>query len=346
MSIPDNKMVSRNRQTELRFTARKLVLLSFSFLFLQQSVFLFSTDRQFALQDAPMLPTVIEFQAQGKMSHPLKNVSDAKKVLRVLQAEKVLIHLFQKFQQNGAPIALGFGTALHAFRKGPFFRPNFEDDDIDLMVFPHHFLSMFDNEMDRELQDLFGWAIWRPEAKEKRKEILQIGPKEDGPYVNKTSFQIDVYAMHCDLVRGTISEPWDGFEFKLNDFLPFRKEMWDLSHMNENGSFYYRLPNQNECFLDNFYGEDFRVPQKKKRTKPRKPPKRGIFLYADKPRCEERVLDLSEQQEFMEQLLFCQGREASQENIEALQQSMLNGTVRKNWNTIQEQASSSSEDSD
>jgi hypothetical protein len=319
-------MVSPNSQTKPKFTASKFVLLLFSFLSLQQLVLLFSTDRQFALQDATMLPAVSEFQTQAKVSHPLKhpiqeNISDSKKVLRVLQAEKVMIHLFKKFQQNGAPIALGFGTALHAFRKGPFFRPNFKDDDIDLMVFPYHFLSMFDDEMDRELQDLFGWAIWRPETEQKRKQILQIGPSEDGPYVRKTSFQIDVYAMHCDLVRGTISAPWDGFDFKLNDFLPFRKEMWDLSHMNENGSF-YRLPNQNECFLENFYGKNFRIPQKKKY---KKRPKTRI--YADEPRCEERVLVLSEQQEHMEQLLFCQGREASQANVEALQQIMLDGTV-------------------
>jgi hypothetical protein len=252
-------MVSPNSHTKPKFTARKLVLLLFSFLSLQQLVFLFLMVRQFALQDAPMLPAVIEFQAQAEVSHPLKdqfqdlasfaqpnasvadakNISDAKKVLRVLQAEKVLIHLFKTFHQNGAPIALGFGTALHAFRKGPFFWPNFEDDDIDLMFFSYYFLSMLNNEMDRELQDLFGWAIWRPrKGEQNRKKFLQIGPKEDSPYVNKTSFQIDVYAMHCDLVRGTISVPWDGFNFKLNDFLPFRKEMWDLSHMNETRSFY------------------------------------------------------------------------------------------------------------
>jgi hypothetical protein len=223
-----------------------------------------------------------------------------------------LIHLFKKFHQNGAPIALGFGTALHAFRKGPFFRPNFEDDDIDLMVFPCHFMSMFNNEMDRELQDLFGWAIWRPKGEQNRKKILQIGPKEDGPCANKTSFQIDVCAMHCDLVRGTISAPWDGFNFKLNGFLTFRKEMWDLSHMNETRSFCL-VPKQNECLLENFYGEDFRVPQKKK-----DPNRLEKGICAHEPRCEEHVLVLSEQQEFMEQLLFCQGRECWTESVNGL----------------------------
>jgi hypothetical protein len=97
--IPDNKMVSPNSQTKPKFTARKLVLLLFSFLSLQQLVFLFSMVRQFAPQDAPMLPAVIEFQAQAEVSHPLKdqiqdvadskNISDAKKALRVLQAEKI-----------------------------------------------------------------------------------------------------------------------------------------------------------------------------------------------------------------------------------------------------------------
>jgi hypothetical protein len=221
----------------------------------------------------------------------------------VLQAEKVLIHVMKKFQQNGAPIALGFGTALHALRKGPCFRPNLEDDDIDLMVFPYHFLSMFNNEMDRELRDLFGWSIWRPKRWNGGRAFLQIGPQEEGADsdVKKTSFQIDVYAMHCDVARGTISQTWDGFKFKLNDFLPFRKQMWDLSHVNETRSFYL-VPRQNECFLENFYGQDFRVPQKKKHTER---PVKGI--YANEPRCEERVLGLSEQQEFMEQLLFCQG---------------------------------------
>jgi hypothetical protein len=72
-------------------------------------------------------------------------------------SKKVLCHLMKKVQQNGAsPIASGFGTALHAFRKGPCFRPNFKDDDIDLMVVPCHFFSMFNNVMDRELRDLFG----------------------------------------------------------------------------------------------------------------------------------------------------------------------------------------------
>jgi hypothetical protein len=227
----------------------------------------------------------------------LENITDSTKILRVLQAEKVLIHVMKKFQQNGVPIALGFGTALHAFRKGPCFRPNFQDDDVDLMVFPKH-MSMFNDEMDRELRDLFGWRIRRPGSRSSR--ILQIVPKEEGTRVKKTSFQIDVYALYCDVARGTISQRWDGFNFKLTDFLPFQKERWDLSHMNETRSFYL-VPQQNECFLENFYGQHFRVPQNRKRVR------RPNNTYTNKPRCEERVLGLSEQQEFKEQLSFCRG---------------------------------------
>jgi hypothetical protein len=59
--------------------------------------------------------------------------------------------------------------------------------------------------------------------------------------------------------------------------------MLDLSHMNEARSF-CPVPKQNEFFLENFYDEDFRGPQK-----------RGTQgIYADEARCKEHALVLSE----------------------------------------------------
>jgi hypothetical protein len=202
------------------------------------------------------------------------------------------------------------------------------DDDIDMAVSHQHLISEFDETMHLDLMKNFGWGIQRVGG---RGNIIQIVPGDRyhlAMSVRKTVFQIDIYAFTCNVVKGLVHFPWDNFHYDLNAFFPFERRDWMLPGSKvTNGTAVFGLPYDQECFLENSYGPDFRTPIRGKKIIHFIP--NGMAV--GQPPCKPRPMNEDQQQQFKRQLLLCEGCDASKANNQVLDdlanRSAVNSTV-------------------
>jgi hypothetical protein len=147
------------------------------------------------------------------------------------------------------------------------------------------------------------------------------------PKPKKTPFQIDIYAFECDVVKGLVHFPWDNYYYDLKAFFPFERRDWILPGSKFNGTTFFGLPFDQECFLENSYGPDFRTPIRGK--------KMASFnkdrVNVGRPPCKARPMNEDQQRQFKRQLIMCEGCDASKANKQVLddlaKRSPVNSTV-------------------
>lgn len=227
---------------------------------------------------------------------------------RIEKANEILAYITETInEQFSAPVAIVWGTMLHEYRNGsgPCIMLNFDDKDVDILVFPKQFQMIL--AMDEYIRATWGWRI---HTEYKDLQFLYIRPMNDNRIKrshNPFIFQIDIYSFICNHEESMLEFPYDIFKWPMNGFLPlvpYKTIMIDWNHnMTERSKqddkltkkIYMHTPFDPKCLLNNMYGRDFMIPKETREY--------NHSPYGDLP-CKE-IETLDQEKEMMRQLTFC-----------------------------------------
>ena len=225
-------------------------------------------------------PTMLEECTVEASKWPRPNNLNKLKYQDVLQSEQVLSFLISSLDKIGAPVTLMYGTMLREFRNGTktgCLRPDYQDKDFDIAVFPKHFHFIY-GILD-DLKQKFN-TTYIVDIRERM--FLSIG-------MHNKLFNIDVYGFECKKEEGLIHFPWDMIAISTNSFFPVRRHKRVLlleeqlaqapsidttTNSNENNTstthtggyeedstLAFHMPNDPPCLLENIYGADYMTPR-------------------------------------------------------------------------------------
>jgi Membrane transporters of cations and cationic drugs len=196
---------------------------------------------------------------------------------RVEAANEILAYITETIKEkSGAPVAIAYGSMLHEYRSGygPCIMLNFDDKDVDILVFPKQFQMIL--AMDEYLRETWKWQIHTDYKDDLFLFIRPMNDKRKNRSYSRLVFQIDVYSFMCNHEQNMLEFPYDNHKLTMQGvlpLLPYKTIMTDWNHKSSNHDstavvskqvsqeVYMHVPFDATCYLSNMYGSDFMTPK-------------------------------------------------------------------------------------